>query len=386
MPDTRSVPLPELKALIGAAAARQFPPSSSRSSLVSRRHQREIGAVAECVLFAQRRSSNQGASKLINPPPLDPQEQADNSNDERRGELDHPIVVSGGLDSGKGVAMLDGRGLHAMLVLRDACDLAADLSKGPKNANLGIACVGTRNTDTSSGCLGFYADRLAKKGLVSIVMATSPPLVAPVGSSEGVFGTNPICFGFPAPVGSDEGPLVIDLSTSSMAFYGLVEAAVAGAKLPAGIGFDSAGGETTEPNDVLKGGALRAFGGAKGSALALAVQVLAGALVGANTAVTGAEGDWGHLVCVLDPAAFESSDSQGSGSFAERLRVLADRVRGARPLAGSESVRLPGERSGQIDRQVEETQSVVMEVGLYCALRVVAGQDTAAAGSPKAKL
>ena len=46
--------------------------------------------------------------------------------------------------------------------------------------------------------------------MIAMVMGSSAPRVAPHGSSEGRFGTNPIGFGFPA----DGQPIILDLGTS----------------------------------------------------------------------------------------------------------------------------------------------------------------------------
>ena len=61
----------------------------------------------------------------------------------------------------------------------------------------------------------FWARQLAEEGLIGIVLSQSPEYCAPAGSSEAVFGTNPIGVGVPA----DGGPLVLDMATSAFAYY-----------------------------------------------------------------------------------------------------------------------------------------------------------------------
>ena len=57
----------------------------------------------------------------------------------------------------------------------------------------------------------YWAEQIAGHGLIGLVLCQSPEYVAPHGSSEPIFGTNPIAVGIPAA----EGPLVMDLATSA---------------------------------------------------------------------------------------------------------------------------------------------------------------------------
>src|SRR6267142_278837 len=117
------------------------------------------------------------------------------------------------------------------------------------------------------------------------VMTNSTKLVAPLWGAERMLGTNPIAIGFP---GKEEPPIVIDMATSAAA-YGKIEIARRrGEPIPEGWAVDSEGRDTTNPNDMVEGGALlplgsdRERGGHKGYGLAIMVDVLCGALSGAN--------------------------------------------------------------------------------------------------------
>lgn len=87
------------------------------------------------------------------------------------------------------------------------------------------------------------------------MLSQSPELVAPHGSSEAVFGTNPIGVGVPA----DGGPLVLDMATSAFAYYALIEHSRAGLPVPGDVGYGADGAATTDPAAILDGGALRSF-------------------------------------------------------------------------------------------------------------------------------
>lgn len=101
----------------------------------------------------------------------------------------------------------------------------------------------------------YWARQLAEEGLIGIVLSQSPEYVAPHGSSEAVFGTNPIGVGVPA----EGGPVVLDMATSAIAYYALVEHSRAGQPVPGDVGYDASGAPTTDPTAILNGGAIRTF-------------------------------------------------------------------------------------------------------------------------------
>ena len=61
---------------------------------------------------------------------------------------------------------------------------------------------------------------------MGIMLSQSHELVAPHGSSQAIFGTNPIAVGCPQADGQP--PLVVDLATSAVALYDVVAAREAG--------------------------------------------------------------------------------------------------------------------------------------------------------------
>ena len=89
------------------------------------------------------------------------------------------------------------------------------------------------------------------------------------GSYEPFLGTNPLAIGIPT-AGS---PIVFDMATAAIAWYGIILAQAEGETIPEGVAYDSEGRLTTDPTAALAG-AIKAFGGYKGAALALIVEVL----------------------------------------------------------------------------------------------------------------
>lgn len=200
----------------------------------------------------------------------------------------------------------------------------------------GIAIVATRNSHHFSA-LWPDVEPFARRGLVAISFVNGLANVVPHGGRSPVYGTNPIAFATPV---ADAEPLVVDQATSVMANGEVRLHALANTPLPPGTGVDSAGNPSTDPHAVLAGGALNAFGGYKGSSIALMVELMAGALTGGQLSFENDFGDCvgaqtpkaGQLLIVIDPRR------GGNSEFARRVALLCDRLLDA----GQE--RLPGER------------------------------------------
>ena len=203
-------------------------------------------------MYAQVRGNNQGLIKVVSGG-------MNRSPNAGKMELEKDTRLS---------ALLNGRNEAGMLVLHRAMQLAAEKARAH-----GFGIVGTHHTATSTGALSYYAETLGKSGLIGVVLAQSPEFVAPYGSKQAIFGTNPICISVPSATGA----VTMDMATSAFAWFGLLEAKTAGRAIPGDVGQDKDGVPTTDPSAVLNGGALRTFDrGYKSSNLALMVELLAG--------------------------------------------------------------------------------------------------------------
>lgn len=177
---------------------------------------------------------------------------------------------------------------------------------------------------------------LADRGLVGIACTAYMPSVAPAGSNKALFGTNPISFAWPRPGHS---PVVYDMATASMAMGDVQIAARDGKEVPLGTGLDADGQLTTDPAAIAKG-VLLPFGGYKGSAIALMVELLAAGLTGEQFSYEAKENDngdggpprGGEMVIGLSPALIA-----GDG-WEAHVEGFVDR------LAGLDGVRVPGAR------------------------------------------
>ena len=201
-----------------------------------------------------------------------------------------------------------------------------------KAAANGIAIVGARNT-WYTGMLSHYAEMAVARGLVSLIASNASPWVAPYGATEGRFGTNPICVGFPS---ADE-PVIWDIGTSAIMHAEVKLADTLGQQLPEDVAFDAAGQPTRDPMAALAG-AFAAWGGHKGSGLGMVVQLF-GVLAG-SPALPPELAGFGMVIVTVRPDLLTSPDE-----FARSVAAYADSVRGARPIPGGPPVRMPFDRS-----------------------------------------
>jgi len=186
------------------------------------------------------------------------------------------------------------------------------------------------------GAAGLHVERLAEQGLVAMLFANTPGAIAPWGGSKPVFGTNPIAFA--APLAGRE-PVVIDMALSKVARGPIVAAKQKGQAIPEGWALDVHGKPTTDAGAALAG-TMVPLGDAKGATLAMMVEILAAALVGAHfgfqaSSFLDAEGgppDTGQLILAIDPHAM------GGNWFDERMRALVHAIE------AQEGTRLPGVR------------------------------------------
>jgi L-2-hydroxycarboxylate dehydrogenase (NAD+) len=124
-----------------------------------------------------------------------------------------------------------------------------------------------------------------ERDMIGMAMTNSTKLVTPLWGAERMLGTNPIAIAFP---GKEEPPIVVDMATCAAAYGKIEMARRRGESIPLGWGIDSQGRGTTNPDDIVAGGALlplgsdRERGGHKGYGLAVMVDVLCGVLSGAN--------------------------------------------------------------------------------------------------------
>ncbi|KHL73203.1 lactate dehydrogenase [Pseudomonas putida] len=233
-----------------------------------------------------------------------------------------------------------------------------------KARSAGIAVLAIHNSHHFAA-LWPDVEPFADEGLVALSVVNSMTCVVPHGARKPLFGTNPIAFAAPC-AGHD--PIVFDMATSAMAHGDVQIAARAGQQLPEGMGVDADGQPTTEPRAILEGGALLPFGGHKGSALSMMVELLAAALTGGHfswefdwASHPGAKTPWtGQLIIVIDPSKAEGD------RFAQRSRELVEQMQ-AVGLS-----RMPGERRYR-EREIAQREGVAVTELELQELKALAG-------------
>ena len=253
-------------------------------------------------------------------------------------------------------ASLDGGDRIGYVVAHEAMRIAiAKASAG------GIVIVGAHNT-WYTGMLSHYAETAAAHGLVSLIASNASPWVAPHGASEGRFGTNPICVGFPS---ADE-PVIWDIGTSAIMHAEVLLADRLGEALPDNVAFDNAGRPTSDPAAALAG-AFAAWGGHKGSGLGIVVQLL-GALAGSPPIPPDLAG-FGMVIIAIRPDLLTSTEE-----FERNVASYAESVRTARPVEGGPPVRMPFDRSrAERQRRLDEDAIDVADAVHVRLVRIAEG-------------
>ena len=248
-------------------------------------------------------------------------------------------------------ALIDGGDQLGYLVADRAINMACD-----KARSNGIGIVGANNT-WYTGMYVHYMEKVARQGLVAICFGSSAPRVAPHGSSEGRFGTNPIAFAFPT---ADE-PIVLDFATSGVIVADAVLSSRTGGALEEGVAWDKDGQPTTDPAAALAG-AFAVWGGHRGSGLALAIQLF-GILCGGGALPADYE-DCGFMAIAFRPDLFMDAEE-----FGKRASEYANSVRAARRLNPDMPIRMPFDRSAEFRRKTLAEGSISVDERVLRALR-----------------
>jgi (2R)-3-sulfolactate dehydrogenase (NADP+) len=232
----------------------------------------------------------------------------------------------------------------------------------PLAKKTGIAVAAIRRSH-HFGQAGAHAEKLAQQGLIALIFGNAPKAMPFWGGKAPAIGTNPIAFACPTPAGD---PLVIDLAMSVVARGKIMAAAQKGEAIPEGWAVDGDGRPTTDASVAMKG-AMLPIGGAKGSALALMVEILAAALTGSAfgweaSSLFDAEGEapnLGHTLIAIDP------ERLSGGAFMSRMGVLLA------AMGAEDGVRLPG-LSRLASRRKAAAEGLIVPAGLYGQIKALA--------------
>lgn len=245
------------------------------------------------------------------------------------------------------VVSLDGGGGLGHWQLWQAAELAVR-----RAGQYGIAAVSVANSG-HCGALGLYTVPGIEAGQLTLAFSNGPAVMPAWGAARPLLSTSPLAAGIPA----RPRPAIVDMATSTVARGKIAAHAKNGTPLPPGWALDQHGQPTVDPQEALRG-LLAPLGGAKGFALALLVEAIAGGLAGPHLsaevpdmfASSDAEHPQriGHLLVALDPARFDA----GTGMAQQRL----DRLAGSVIDSGG---RLPGARR-TLPSEVDQTTALTI--------------------------
>lgn len=252
------------------------------------------------------------------------------------------------------VVKADGGGGFAPVAYRTALPALAERAEA-----MGAAVLALTNV-YHLAAMWHEVEFFARRGLAAFACTANFAYLAPHGGTRALFGTNPIAFAYP----HEPHPLAFDFASSAMARGDILLAQRDGRRVPAGVGIDETGVPTRDPAKILAGAQL-AFGGHKGSAIALMVELLCGGIVGdafsdeVDPDESGAP-PGGIFILALSPRAIGGNETQARAArFLERV-------------AAEPGVRLPGARR----HRARGGSEAVVPATLLAKLRELAGEAT----------
>ena len=241
--------------------------------------------------------------------------------------------------------LINGNGKSAKIIMKELIPLASKWAK-----EQGQIFIGFKNCGYHSS-LSTIARKFAENDLICIYSANGGPQgVVPYGGTKDICGTNPIAYGIP----TFGNPIVFDAATAQYAYGSIKIAREKGLKLPADSYLDEVGNYTTEPTSARS---IVAFGGYKGYAINLLLEVMTGALVGGvSGTLQTTENEIGGFLMLIDPSALGDLDD-----FKGQVDQLIADIESNKPAKGFKEVRVPGYRSQKLRQKQLDTGFVEID-------------------------
>src|SRR5947209_664748 len=229
-------------------------------------------------------------------------------------------------------AIVDGNSTFGQVGARATATIAARKAK-----EVGIAAASSFRCH-HTGRIGEWAELGASQGLITFAAASGahgPYQAAPFGGKSRALGTNPFAWAIPRMGGQP--PILLDYATTGGAQGKLMVARARKEPVPEGWILDKHGQPTTDVEEFYDGGMLLPFGGHKGYAMSVIVEMLAVGLSGGQQVPPGGRGSCLFVACI-DPGTFQARDE-----FSESIEKIAARLKSQPPAEGFDEILLPGE-------------------------------------------
>lgn len=258
------------------------------------------------------------------------------------------------------MGILDGDDGLGHVVTHHATTKAMELA-----AESGTGVVSIRDS-SHNGMTAYYILRMIEAGYIGIAMTATDKMLIPFGARKSFFGTNPLAIGFP----TNGIPVLLDMATTQAAWGKVALARIEGKSIPADWGFDAEGNPTTDPNAIA---GLHPFGGAKGSGLAMIIDIFCSVLGnlpwGPHINQMYGEMDkprkLGHFIMAIDVRRLLPLDI-----FKSHLSDMLAEYTQLPPAAGFNGVYYPGQIEG-MNRERRRAQGIPIDPGLYAELSEV---------------
>ena len=256
---------------------------------------------------------------------------------------------------------IDSGGGFGPVAMMQALDVA--LERRQKTGS----CFGLVRDTTHTGAVGRYAQWLAERGCVGIIMVAGPAFVAYHGARIASLGTSPIAIAVP----SSRGPIVLDMATSTISNGTILQARATGGALPPGTALTREGAPTTDPRQAE---ILLPLGGPKGSGLALMFELVASVLAATpiQARALGAQKArrlrQNCAILAIDVEAFRPL-----GEFVEDADALAAILKALPRQQGFDEILLPGERSARTEAERRKS-GIPIPRALWAELNAIAAE------------
>jgi len=262
------------------------------------------------------------------------------------------------------LAVVDGHHGYGQIIGEQA--MKVGIAKAKAN---GVAMVALRRTH-HLGRIGHWAEQCCDAGLASMhfVSVASNPAVAPWNGGDARLGTNPFCCGIPVAGGE---PIILDMATSRLPVGKIRVAHNKGQPVVPGALIDAEGRPTTNATVYFQKprGTLLPFGEHKGYALALVVELFAGAITGAGTISLAEKAPKGIInnmfSVIVDPAAIGDARA-----YYEEVEAMTRWVK-ASPSTGTDPVMVPGDPERR-SRARRLKSGIPVDAGTWEAVRAAA--------------
>jgi ureidoglycolate dehydrogenase (NAD+) len=260
--------------------------------------------------------------------------------------------------TGPSTAVVEGDAGMGQLVATRAMQEAISLAR-----ETGMGAAVARDSSHCGAC-AWFVEMAVKEGMIGVALTHTDSIMVPPGMKRIFLGSNPIAFGAPG----EREPVIIDMSTTHVAWGKILVARQEGKSIPPDWGVDKDGRPTTDPHAVV---GLAPTGAHKGYALAAMVEILCAQLAGVpfGRHVTKMYGELdkprnlGHFMLAMDVGRFADAKQ-----FGKEIASFLNEIHDEGALAPGDPERRTAERRARdgipLGSTMDELNKLAEELGV----------------------